>query len=208
MEISTQFPIFIDNFLLPGHLEEVRQSAFKAGFGNWQPPSSVLGVNQFKGVGFQGNHAIPMMALTARLGGAPIYPGSMLFRINDVEADAAYIHSDRSDGQYTAILYLSDEADPRSGTGFYHYRPNEFFPQGLHEMPCYKTLASTHAGDRLKADMLASSEDHWDQTAFVAGKLNRCAVFHAPLFHSRLPREGLGETPESARMVWVCHFHI
>ena len=216
MDIPTQFPIFFDNVLKPEHLEEVRSSALKAGFGNWEPTTSEIvrtgdkvasaKSQKFKGVGFQGNHAIPMMALTWLLGGHPLYPGSMLFRINDETADLAYIHSDRSDGDYTAILYLSDEKDERSGTGFYHYNPNEFFSSGLHEMPCYRTLASTHAGDKLKADMLASDPEKWTQTAFVQGKLNRMVVFHGPLFHSRLPREGLGANPETARMVWVCHF--
>jgi hypothetical protein len=33
-------------------------------------------------------------------------------------------------------------------------------------------------------------------------------IFDAPRYHSRLPKHGFGNTAESGRMVWACHFTV
>jgi hypothetical protein len=61
---------------------------------------------------------------------------------------------------------------------------------------------------QLRADMVNPTPEAWEEVAFIAGKFNRAVIFEAPLFHSRVPREGFGSTPEDGRMVWVSHFHL
>ncbi len=197
-------PIIIDNFCL--QIDEVRQSFLTAGFGTWAPGHGKLGVGVFAGVGNVGEHKWMNLALTKAMGG-PIISGSQFARINKESDPAAYIHSDRSDGQMTAICYLSRETDENHGTGFYRLKPCEDFPDGLDEMPCYQSQdAMGERGKRLQVKMVKSDPRDWELTLFVPGIYNRCVIFHGPLFHSRLPAYGLGSTPESARMVWVNHF--
>ena len=188
-------------------VEAVRQDALLKGFGTWAPScDSVLQVNSFKGVGYMGDHGTMLRALAAALGGVQVYPHEMKFRITGADADASYIHSDRGSGHLTCVAYLSHEPDPESGTAFFRYRPNEFFPNGLDRMPCYRTMVGQPWGDRLKAEMLESKEERWEPTGFVRAIVNTAVVFRADLFHQRLPILCTGDTPDKARMVWVCHF--
>ena len=201
-----QQPIIIDNFC--PQIDEVRQSFLTAGFGTWEPGHGKLGVGKFEGVGYVGEHKYMNLVLTRVMNG-PIISGSQFARINKEGDPAAYIHSDRTDGQRTAISYLSHEKDENHGTGFYRLKPCDAFPEGLDEMPCYQTQdAMGTKGKWLQSSMLRSSPEEWELTLFVPGAYNRCVIFHAPLFHSRLPAYGLGNTPETARMVWVNHFNL
>lgn len=211
----------IENFLTPpasvdgrpgphplAIVEGVRQSAIVAGFGTWAPAcDSVLKVNAFKGVGYMGNHGAMLYAL-ARAIGQPAFPHEMKFRVTGTDADPSYIHSDRSSGHFTCVAYLSDDPDPESGTAFYRYRPSGWFPFGLDRMPCYQQQQGTHAGDALKADMLTSEEAQWEPTVFVRARINTAVIFRADLFHRRMPILCTGDTPATARMVWVCHYTV
>ncbi len=75
------------------------------------------------------------------------------------------------------------------------------------EMPTFEEMKDSGIFEKLKDDMVRGEEKDWEQTDFVRGIYNRALVFHAPLFHSRWPKNGIGETSEDGRMVWVCHFH-
>lgn len=209
---------YFDNFLPFAQLEEIKASALRGGFGTWTPDAnSVLGVNAFKGVGYVGNHGIIFKRLHELLG-FPLYPNEApKFRKTDTKADGAYVHSDRSSGELTAILYLSHDNDPRSGTGFYRHRPTQAFidavalhqpPLTPDEMPCYFQQNGTKWGDMLQRDMREENPeqtDRWECTGFVRAIFGRMVVFKSSLYHSRLPREGLGTTDADARIIWVSH---
>ena len=187
----------IDNFCPV--VEKVRASAIAAGFGTWKPNKGYVGTSVYEGMGFWGDHAHMLASL--RVSAGDMVPNSMFFRVTRPGMERAYIHSDRETGGYTCVAYLS-EHDEAYGTAFYKHRAT-----GLTEMPTFAEMRSTDEYDQLRKDMVEGGEDEWEQLSFVRGKFNRAVIFHAPLFHARLPLEGLGSDDEDSRMVWACHFH-
>jgi len=177
-----------------------RASALRSGFGSWRPLKGDLGLDSYAGINFWGDHSIMIKGLWEKLG--PIFPNDMFFRVTNPLTDKALVHSDRSSGDFTALVYLSPDRED-SGTGFYRHRAT-----GLTEMPRIEDMMlDPEFKDALYADMLDASEARWEQIDFVEAKLNRCVVFDAPKFHCRLPREGYGDSDETSRMVWACHFY-
>lgn len=181
--------------------ESLRFSAIQAGFGTWRPNTGEVGSSKYDGMCFWGDHATPMRQLT-KVVGAPIYPGSMFFRVTNKETEAAYVHSDREAGEYTAILYLSKHAArDGSGTGFYRNRRT-----GKAHMDSFAGMVGRPDFSLLRDEMVDGSDKYWEQLKFISGEYNRLLVFHAPLFHARVPKNGFGDSVEDGRMVWVCHF--
>ena len=175
-------------------IDKVRQSALNAGFDTWLPNKGKVGSSVYEGMGFWGDHS-HMLASLSQAMESFVYPNSMFFRITTPETEPAYIHSDRETGAYTCVAYLSQH-DEDYGTAFYRH----------------KATGETHMPpmDDLTAEMMADithNRDAWEVTRKVDGAYNRAVIFEAPLFHSRLPLDGIGNTPANARMVWSCHFH-
>ena len=76
-------------------------------------------------------------------------------------------------------------------------------------MPSMAELREREDFEDFKSQMVEGSENDWEQTTFIPGIFNRAIIFPAPLFHSRLPKNGLGDgTDETGRMVWACHFEL
>lgn len=187
----------------------VRASALESGFGTWRPNKGEVGSSIYEGMSFWGRHSLMLRALSRALGGRPIFPNNMFFRVTRPETEGAYVHSDRHWGSWTCIGYLSEHKEV-SGTGFYRHRES-----GLLEMPSFEEMRQvrdpgTKVSDyeQLKRDMVSGSVLEWEQLDFVRGIFNRALIFHAPLFHARCPRHGLGTDDATGRMVWVCHFEI
>lgn len=191
-----------DNFCKA--IEAVRQSALQSGFATWKPNKGAVGSSIYDGMNFQGLHSIMILALSEALNCARIFPNSMFFRVTTPETEAAYVHSDRHSGSHTCVAYLSDHNEV-SGTAFYRHRKT-----GLLEMPTAEQMTEEGTFDMFSRDMVNGGHgenDPWEQLDFIRGVYNRAVIFHAPLFHSRVPRNGIGDgNPETARMVWVCHF--
>ena len=186
-----------DNFL-PDPVR-VRQSALRSGFGSWRPLKGDIGLDSYAGINFWGDHAPMLRGLYEKIG--PVFPNDMFFRVTNPSTDKALVHSDRSSGDFTALVYLSPPHEG-SGTGFYRHRET-----GLTEMPRLEDMLKDKSFfDKLYADMLAASNELWEQIDFVEARPNRCLVFDAPRFHCRLPHEGYGIDDSSSRMVWACHF--
>lgn len=193
-----------DNFC--EHAGAVRASALEAGFGTWRPATKgAVGSSVYDGMGFQGAHGVMLRSLSQALGGLPVFPNSMFFRVTTRNTERAYIHSDRKMGSWTCVAYLSDHGQDMSGTAFWRHRRT-----GMLEMPSLEVLAEANVLDQLSREMVEGSPDVWEQTDFVRGLFNRAVIFHAPLFHSRIPMDGIGEgdDPEKARLVWVSHFDL
>lgn len=190
--------LVVDNFC--ADVEQVIASAHAAGFDTWRPNKGEVGSSVYEGMGFWGDHALMLRALTRAMGGVVI-PNSMFFRVTNVGMERAYIHSDRQSGASTCVAYLS-EHDTESGTAFYRHKPT-----GLTEMPSFAEMQEAGIFDELKADMVSRDPDKWEQVDYVRGRYNRALIFPAPLFHSRFPLEGIGTDFESGRLVWATHFY-
>jgi len=188
----------IDNFLPPcegiSRAEEARQKFLAAGFGTWQPESHVAGSGIYEGMSFQGPHELFVHAIMLHLG-RPIIPGSMFARITNQDTERAFVHSDRSSGAFTCIVYLSDHAE-FSGTAFYRHRET-----GLTEMP-----EEWLNDDQRKQEMVEGRDEVWERMDVVRGLFNKAVIFSAPLFHSRYPMNGIS-TGEN-RLIWCSHFYI
>ena len=187
----------LDNFC-PA-IEQVRQSALDSGFSNWSPKTSAMGRPQYEGMNFCGRHSYMMAALVAAVKEL-VFPNTMFFRVTNSNTEEGYVHSDRHWGAHTCVVYLSDHPEV-SGTAFYRNRAT-----GLMEMPTHQQMLSPEF-EQLKQDVQTGGENEWEQIDFVRGLYNRAVIFHAPLFHGRFPKHGIGESSEEGRMVWVCHFH-
>lgn len=189
-----------DNFV--ENAEIVRQSALRSGFGSWRPTKGEVGSSVYDGMNFWGMHA-PMIRGVCGLMGKQVYPNDMFFRVTNEDTEAAYVHSDRESGDYTAIVYLSHHEDEGSGTGFFKHRET-----GAIRMKSFAQMnEESESFERLKSQMVRGSADDWEMVDFIPGRFNRAVIFDAPLFHARLPKNGFGDSAESGRMVWACHFY-
>lgn len=189
----------MDNFLT--YPDQVRQSALDSGFGTWAPKKGKVGSSVYTGMNYVGTHAVLVHALAIQHGN-PVFPNSMFFRVSNKDTERAYIHSDRETGSRTCIVYLSKH-ERVSGTAFWRHKRT-----GLTEMPSFEEQEKLGIADELKADMVSAKKDKWEQLDFVRGTFNRALVFHAPLFHSRFPFNGIGEDEGDGRMIWGCHFYM
>lgn len=190
--------IVVDDFC--PEIDEVIASSHAAGYGRWAPNRGVVGSSIYDGMNFMGSHAYMLRALVGATGSV-LVPNTMFFRNTNKGFEKAYIHSDREMGAHTCVCYMSDHEEA-SGTAFYRH-----IPTGLLEMPSFAEMREKGILDQMAEDMVSRDPAIWEQLDVVEGKKNRAVVFHAPLFHSRFPIEGLGTTPEDGRLVWVSHFY-
>lgn len=180
----------------------MRESSLRAGFGTWRPNKGDTGADFYDGVSFWGDHATLFRALHAKVG--QIIPSSVFFRVTNPGMERALIHSDRDYGDYTAIVYLSQDSRPRSGTAFYRHRDT-----GMVDLPPLAELMQDEVFfKRVRQQMLDADDRDWEMYEFVQASFNRCLVFDAPKIHCRIPKLGYGTTEVDSRMVWVCHFNM
>lgn len=190
--------IVVDDFC--EHLEYVKKSAHAAGFDTWNPNKGEIGSSVYEGMGLWGDHAVMLRALVLATG-TMLVPNCMFFRATNRGMEKAYIHSDRETGNHSCVVYMSKHDEP-SGTAFFRHKET-----GLLEMPSFVDMDKAGILEDLKKDIVERAPDKWEQLAFVEGKYNRALIFHAPLFHSRFPLEGIGTTADDGRLVWVSHFY-
>lgn len=190
--------LVIDDFC--PEIEQVKASAFAAGFDTWRPNKGEVGSSVYEGMGFWGDHALMLRSLI-RVTGTAVVPNSMFFRVTNVGMERAYIHSDREAGNHTCICYMT-EHEEESGTAFFKHKRT-----GLTAMPSFAEMQEMGIFDELKADMVSRDPDKWVQTDYVRGQYNRALIFNAPLFHSRFPLEGIGDRAETGRLIWASHFY-
>lgn len=182
-------------------IDHVVASSRASGFGTWQPNKGKVGSSIYEGMNFYGEHAFMLRSLVGWMG-SMLVPNTMFFRVTNEGTEKAYIHSDREAGNWTCVAYLSEHDSPY-GTAFYRHKAT-----GLIEMPSFEQQEEMGIAEQLAEDMVSRDPDKWEQLDFVEGKYNRALIFHAPLFHSRYPLEGIGSTEEDGRLVWVSHFYL
>lgn len=190
----------IDNFTL-GASGILLESARAAGFGAWKPNKGEVGSSIYEGMSFHAEHSIGIAAITRTIG-CPILPNSMFVRHTNPSMERAYVHSDRSSGDFTCVLYLTEHEDEH-GTGFFRHRKT-----GLEDMPTLGEMHDNPDFEEFKRNMVEPDEKDWQMTSFVSGKVDRAVIFSAPMLHARIPLLGIGNGPEDSRFVWVCHFNI
>ena len=190
--------IVVDGFC--EYIDEVVASSNAAGYGKWAPNKGEVGSSIYEGMNYTGHHSLMLRSIIEHTGSVVI-PNSMFFRITNRGFEKAYIHSDREMGNHTCVAYLS-EHEEEYGTAFYRHKPT-----GLAEMPSFAEMQEMGIMEQLKEDMVSRDPEVWEQTDFVEGKYNRAVIFEAPLFHSRIPVEGIGSSDEDGRLVWVSHFY-
>ncbi len=195
--------LVVDSFLPLEQAEAVRASAIESGFGTWKPNKGRVGSSVYEGMNFWGQHSFLVHSLSHAVR-AQVFPNAMFFRVTNEATERAYVHSDRSHGSNTAIVYLSEHCSKfKSGTGFFRHRKT-----GMTEMPTFEQQVELGIDKALAKDMVRGTAKEWEQTDFVRGIFNRALIFHAPLFHSRWPKHGIGTTSAQGRLVWVCHFEV
>lgn len=190
----------LDNLFTSEDLEKLRESAIQGGFGTWTPPTSLMGSGNYEGMAYKGDH-LPLHKTLSFAMGRSVYPNLSFFRILTEATEKRYIHSDRNEGDYTCIVYLSDHKDI-SGTEFYRHKST-----GRTEMPSIEEMKSSKELEVMSKDM-TEDENAWERTDFCRGLYGRMLIFSAPLFHGRFPLHGIGTKPTDTRMIWVCHFGV
>ncbi len=176
--------------------------SFKAaGYGTWQPNQSLIGDGKYTGMCFMGYHHYMVRALCMSQN-RMIIPNTLFSKCAVEGERTAYIHSDRDQGHVTCICYLTDH-DEQSGTAFYRHKKT-----GWREMPPLDELKKLGVLEEMAADMTDPTGAAFEQTDFVKGIKNRALIFRSPLFHSRVPKGGIGIDPSNARLIWVCHGYL
>lgn len=190
--------LVIDDFC--PDIEQVVASVHAAGFGTWLPNKGEVGSSVYEGMGFWGDNAPMVRSLMRAINGVAV-PNTMYFRVTNVGMERAYIHSDRETGNHTCVAYLS-EHEEESGTAFFRHKKT-----GWESMPSMEEMKAMGVMDAMREDMVSRDPDKWEQIDYVRGRYNRALIFAAPLFHSRFPLEGIGNTAESGRLIWASHFY-
>lgn len=104
------------------------------------------------------------------------------------------VHSDRSMGRYSLMLYLNADDDCEGGTSFMSHRLS-----GIAYNPA----------DELFAGMIRDDQNNpgaWDVRETVPMRPNRAVIFDAARLHRAEPVGGFGDTPDNTRVVLTCFF--
>lgn len=114
------------------------------------------------------------------------------------QAEPNFIHSDRSMGTWTGLLYLTPDPPEDDGTIFWeHVDSGERFD------------ASETIDDYATSGLRWLATDDWRAWHRVAAKFNRLLLFTAPYYHSRAIFDNFGDG-DTARLVnvtfggWKC----
>jgi hypothetical protein len=105
------------------------------------------------------------------------------------QVEPSFVHTDRDMGDWTAILYLTDDPRPDDGTTFWRHR-----------------ATGAAASTAMTANEFADEgrdwrhTDRWEPWHTVAAVPNRLLLFPAPCFHSRAIFDNYG-TGAGARLI-------
>ena len=116
---------------------------------------------------------------------------SLLRQSPEGQEEPHYIHTDRSMGDWTAILYLTPSPQAGDGTDFWRHRWS-----GVTES---RAESATEMAQEAQA---WSDQDQWSLRQHVASRFNRVVLFPAEYFHSRSLHENYG-SGETARLTQI-----
>ena len=114
------------------------------------------------------------------------------------EEHQSWIHSDGGN-QWAGVLYLTPDAPPSSGTGFYKHKKTglERFVH-LTEKPTEKDLNHPYLTDY-------KDITKWELTDIVSNKFNRLVLYDASMFHKSL--DYFGKNKFNGRLFQVFFFN-
>ena len=104
------------------------------------------------------------------------------------------VHSDRSMGRHSLMLYLNAEDDCEGGTSFLSHRAT-----GIAYNPELPEAAAIVVADQ-------NNPEAWDIRDMAEMRPNRAVIFDAATLHRAEPVGGFGDTPENTRVVLTCFF--
>lgn len=111
-----------------------------------------------------------------------------------------WIHADLGLGQYAAVLHLHRQG---GGTAFWKHKETGQDWVSPEMLEALGGPAETAA----KLQEEGKSQEAWEMTSLAGAKYNRLAVYPSALFHSRWPKEVVGETIADGRITWVAFFN-
>lgn len=141
-----------------------------------------LGADTFRGIAFAWDDTL-LEAVVERFGSSRLTMPSFFRRSPLGQAEPNYIHSDKGEGEWTALLYLNPTPAKGDGTTF------------------WARLTDNAIGGDFEQDE-ARDLSRWAPWEKVDAKFNRLLVFRSELFHSRALFDNYG-VGEGARLVQV-----
>ncbi|WP_189158746.1 DUF6445 family protein [Lentzea pudingi] len=193
--------IVVDDFY--DNADAVRESALD---------SSFISMGKYNYPGWQADKALSSEALWDRLElliGAPLereVSGAFgAFRlISEETGSKTKVHAD-SASDWAALVYLTPDAPPSCGTGFYRHRPSGFFGPPTDEQAHAFGSADAEEFDSEVCRPDMADKAKWDLVGQVGPVYNRFVAFRGrELFHA--PMGGCGVEPNECRLTQIFFF--
>jgi hypothetical protein len=124
--------------------------------------------------------------------GAPVSDVTTFFQYT-LATDRSWIHNDRED--WAAVLYLTPDAPPSSGTGQFRHRETGIMSR-LNATPEQQALLDSEAQDLTR----------WDKVAEVGNVFNRLVLYPGHYYHMSL--DYFGKAIEEARLFQVFFINL
>lgn len=107
--------------------------------------------------------------------------------------DQSWVHHDRT--QWAGVLYLTPDADPDSGTGFFTHKKT-----GISVWDPANPETDININEKLQ------NQKEWELVDEVKNQFNRLVLYNGYKYHrSMVP--GFGSTPENARLTQIFFFN-
>ncbi len=150
----------------------------------------------YEGIGLR---PIEMERILAEAVGFPVEIAMQFFRIG-VTGDqlTVWIHADSICADHACVWYLTPPENCRGGTGFWRHKDTGWI--GLPPGGVDQAMA-----DRLNREGQDADYWHLDEVAEMAW--NRAAIYPTSLFHSRYPRDAVGNDKHDGRLIWCAFFN-
>lgn len=188
------FDLIVNDDFFP-EVEALRSDVLAKGFQNVVNPDDGLvytGIQLREPDEFQGR--------LRRLVGFPVTVRHSIARLNlKGELPHSDVHADNNMGEFAAVLYLTKNKGPATGTAFWRHKG-----LGICETPDQLWLAEQGISE---ADYLAkiaveqNDIKFWEANAVVFAQPGRIVTYPTKRFHSRYPFEGFGTSPDTGRLV-------
>lgn len=122
------------------------------------------------------------------------------------DEQATFIHNDSLIGTISAIAFLTKDEDAKN-SGLAFWRHNE---TGWEGQPTVEQMGDIPDTKELwhRIHQEGMNPANWTLTDFVPMKFNRCVVFLSKTYHSRYPKEPIGPTIDSSRLIKVFFYKI
>jgi hypothetical protein len=174
--------------------------------------SSFASMGKYNYPGWQADRALSSEAVWQRLDdlvGVPLdrdVSGAFgAFRIiSEATGNRTKVHAD-SESDWAALVYLTPNAPPSCGTGFYRHRPSGFIGPPTDEQAREHGSADAAEFDREVARPDMNDPAKWELMGQVSPVYNRFVAFRGrELFHA--PLGGCGVEPQDCRLTQIFFF--